>query len=256
MKIILSGTGTSQGVPVIGCTCKVCRSTNPKDNRFRSSAIVEWNKTRLIIDCGPDFRMQMLREKVDFITGIFYTHEHADHTSGLDDIRPLYFRQHKKPISIYGLARVLDNLKERFDYVFTKEKRYPGAPEVSVHYLSPHQKIFIGNKSIEALPVLHGDLPILAYKIENFAYITDAKTLPDSTIQFLKNIELLVINALHKRSHHSHLNLEEALQIIDKIQPKKAVLTHISHHMGLYDEVAKELPPNVALGYDGMVLEI
>jgi len=256
MKITLLGTGTSQGVPVIGCKCKVCQSKNTKDKRLRTAAMVEWDDKRYIIDCGPDFRMQMLREDVEKISGILFTHEHADHTAGLDDIRPLYFRQGKKPVPVYGLPRVLDNLKTRFDYIFTNENRYPGAPEVAVHPLEAHQKLDLSNNIIEALPVLHGNLPILGYKFENFAYITDAKTLPESTIQSLQNIELLVINGLHRRPHNTHLNLVEALQMIKKIQPGKAVLTHISHHMGLYDEVISELPPNVLLGYDGMVLEV
>ena len=255
MKITLLGTGTSQGVPVIGCQCEVCRSTNPKDKRFRTSAMIEWDNYRFIIDCGPDFRMQMLRQQIDRIDGIFFTHEHSDHTAGLDDIRPLYFRQ-DKPVPIYGLPRVIDNLEKRFNYIFTDENRYPGAPRVAVNYLEPYQPINIGGKILEPLSVLHGQLPILGYKIGNFAYITDAKTLPEPTINSLKFIDLLIINSLHHTPHNTHLNLKETLELIKIIQPKQAILTHISHYMGLYDEVIRQLPANVKLGYDGMVFKI
>ena len=255
MKITLLGTGTSQGVPVIGCQCEVCRSTDTKDIRFRTSAMLEWDAHRFIIDCGPDFRMQMLREKVNRINGIFFTHEHADHTAGLDDIRPLYFRQ-GSPIPVYGLQRVIDDLKKRFNYIFTENNRYPGAPRVAVNVLEPHQTVDIGGKILEPLPVIHGQLPILGYKIDNFAYITDAKTLPESTINALKHVDLLIINSLHHSPHDKHFNLKEALQTISAIQPGQAVLTHISHHMGLYDEINRQLPRNVTLGFDGMQLKI
>jgi len=255
MKIILLGTGTSQGVPVIGCRCKVCQSGNIKDKRLRTSAMIEWDDYRYVIDCGPDFRMQMLSQNIETINGIFFTHEHADHTAGLDDIRPLYFRG-KQQIPIYALQRVINNLKTRFDYIFTEENRYPGAPKVEINMIEPHQKINIGNKIIEAIPVLHGELPILGYKIDNFAYITDAKKLPDSSIKSLKNLDLLIINALHHRPHNTHFNLKESLELIEILKPKKAILTHISHHMGLHDEINASLPPNVRLGYDGLVVEV
>ncbi len=255
MKITLLGTGTSQGVPVIGCKCDVCRSTKPKDKRLRTSAMLEWDNNRYIIDCGPDFRMQMLHEEVNRIDGIFFTHEHADHTAGLDDIRPLYFRQ-GFPMPIYGLPRVIDDLKKRFNYIFTDVNRYPGTPRVAVNLLESHKTINISGKILEPLPVLHGQLSILGYKIDNLAYITDAKTLPESTIKTLKYIDLLIVNSLHHSPHKTHFNLKETLQTIEIIQPKQAVLTHISHHMGLYDEISRQLPQNVTLGYDGMVLEV
>ena len=256
MKVTLLGTGTSQGVPVIGCQCEVCRSMNPRDKRLRTSAMLEWDNNRYIIDCGPDFRMQMLREEIDRIDGILFTHEHSDHTAGLDDIRPLYFRQDDRPVPIFGLPRVINDLEKRFNYIFTDENRYPGAPRVAVNYLEPHRKITIGGKTLTPLPVLHGQLPILGYKFDNIAYITDAKSLPDSTIKVLKHIELLIINSLHRSQHNTHFNLEEALIAINIIQPKQAVLTHISHHMGLHDNVNSQLPENVKLGYDGMTIEI
>ena len=254
MKITFLGTGTSQGVPVIGCRCKVCRSDNPKDQRLRSALMISFDDKRIIIDTGPDFRMQMLREKVNKIDAILYTHEHADHTAGLDDIRPLYFRVNK-PIPIYAQSRVLDDLRQRFDYIFTEKNRYPGAPEVAPHTIIPYQSFHIGGKEITPIKILHGNLPITAYRIEDVAYITDAKYIPDESIKHLQNLEVLIINALHHKPHKMHLNLTEALAIIERLQPKKAILTHISHHMGFYDDVSKKLPENVYLAYDGMEIE-
>ncbi len=251
MKITLLGTGTSQGVPVIGCNCKVCCSENKKDNRLRSSLLVQWDKYNYVIDTGPDFRLQMLRQNINHINGIFYTHEHADHTAGFDDIRPLYFKN-KKPIPIYTKQRVIDDLKKRFDYVFTKVNRYPGAPEVATFIPKPYRTYYIGGVEVTALEILHGKLPIYAYKFGNMAYITDAKTIPDKSIELLKDIPLLIINSLHHKQHKMHLSLKESLAIIDKINPKRAILTHISHNMGLYNDINSSLPQAVELGYDNM----
>ncbi len=255
MEIKLLGTGTSQGVPVIGCQCKVCQSQNLKDNRLRTSALLKWDKFTFVIDTGTDFRQQMLREKVEKLDGIFYTHEHADHTAGLDDIRPLYFRR-KSPIPVYAQERVIDDLEKRFQYIFTKVNRYPGAPEVSPFTPKAYRSYFIGGKEITPFIVMHGTLPIYAYKVDRMAYITDAKTIPQKSIDLIKEIDLLIINALHHKEHKMHLNLKESLEIIEIIKPRKAVLTHISHHMGLYEEINKQLPDNVFLGYDGMRLQV
>jgi len=256
MRITLLGTGTSQGVPVIGCDCKVCQSRDAQDKRLRTSAMLEWDNHRLVIDCGPDFRTQMLREQVKHIDAILYTHEHADHTAGLDDIRPLYFRQ-KKPVPIYALQRVLNNLQQRFDYIFTRENRYPGAPEVAPQSLQAGQKFSLNGLNISALDVLHGDLPILGYIFDSkIAYITDAKKLPEKSKKKLQGIELLIINALHHKPHKMHLNLKESLALIAEIKPRKAVLTHISHHMGTYKEIAPKLPAHVIMGFDGLKMEI
>jgi phosphoribosyl 1,2-cyclic phosphate phosphodiesterase len=255
MKITLLGTGTSQGVPVIGCNCEVCSSKNKKDSRLRSSALVEWDHLSYVIDCGTDFRTQMLREKIDKINGILFTHEHADHTAGLDDIRPLYFTDYQ-PIKLYGLERVINDLSKRFQYIFTKENKYPGAPDVEPFHIQPFQSFQLGNKKIIPIPITHGNLPILAYRIDNFAYITDAKTISEKSITKLQNLEVLVINALHHQPHKMHMNLEESLAMIRKINPQKAILTHVSHHMGLYEKVQAVLPKNVVLGFDGMKFTI
>ncbi len=255
MKITLLGTGTSQGVPVIACDCEVCKSTNLKDKRLRSSILLQWSDLNYVIDTGPDFRQQMLRANVNKINGIFYTHEHADHTAGLDDIRPLYFIN-KKPIPIYGQERVINDLKIRFNYIFTNVNRYPGAPEVTAFTPKPYRSYFIGGIEVIPLEVLHGNLPIYGYKFGNMAYITDAKTIPDKTVALIKDIDLLIINALHHKAHKTHMNLKESLKVIEKINPKKAILTHISHHMGFHDDINETLPDNVSLGYDGMSLHL
>jgi phosphoribosyl 1,2-cyclic phosphate phosphodiesterase len=255
MKIRLTGTGTSQGVPVIACKCKVCKSTDLKDKRLRTSAIFEWGEHRYVIDTGPDFRQQMLNADVDHIDGIFYTHEHADHTAGLDDIRPLYFIN-KKPIPIFAHERVLKDLKKRFSYIFTNVNRYPGAPEVKAYTPKPYRSYFIGGKEIIPLLVNHGPLEIYAYKIDKTAYITDAKTIPDKTMELIYDLDLLIINALHHKPHKMHMNLKESLALIEELKPKKAVLIHISHHMGLHVDVEKQLPKNVYLGFDGMTFNI
>jgi len=255
MKITLLGTGTSQGVPVIGCQCDVCQSKNSKDNRLRTSALVEWDNHKYVIDCGPDFRAQMLREGISVIDGILFTHEHADHTAGLDDIRPIFF-QKKAPIPLFALQRVLNDLSKRYQYIFTKEHKYPGAPDVDENVLIAGKPFVLSGKEVLPLAIMHGNLPILGYKFGNFAYITDAKYIDDITMNELQNLDLLIINALHHREHKTHLNLKEALALIEILQPKKAVLTHISHYMGLYDDVQKTLPDNVVLAYDGMQLKV
>jgi len=255
MKITFLGTGTSQGVPVIGCQCKVCQSADTRDNRLRSSLMLEFDDKRYIIDSGPDFRAQMLRKNISKIDGILYTHEHADHTAGLDDIRPLYFSRNK-PVPIYAQQRVIDDLRRRFDYIFRKENRYPGAPEVAVNIVEETQSFQLAGKSVIPIPVLHGSLPILGYRIADVAYITDAKTIPKAGMDLLQDLDVLIINALHHRPHKMHMNLKESLAIIAKLHPKKAYLVHVSHHMGLHGETEKKLPENVVMAYDGLTIDL
>ncbi len=255
MKIRLTGTGTSQGVPVIGCECKVCKSQDPKDKRLRTSALLEWDNFTYVIDTGPDFRQQMLAAKVKSINGIFYTHEHADHTAGIDDIRPLYFKN-KNPIPVYGHPRVLKDLSKRYEYIFTNVNRYPGAPEVFPFSPKAYRSYFIGGKEITPLLIQHGPLEIYAYKIDNMAYITDAKNIPEKTKTFIKELDLLIINALQHKKHKMHMTLEESLNLIAEVKPKKAILIHMSHYMGLHKEIESLLPENVSLGYDGMEIFI
>ncbi len=253
MKVTFLGTGTSQGIPVITSTHPVCLSTDKRDKRLRVSIMIEWDEFCYIIDCGPDFRYQMLRANVAKINGVLFTHEHADHTAGLDDLRPFCFQIGAVPI--YAQERVLQNLAQRFDYIFKVEDRYPGAPSVEGH-LVENDSFKLGNLDIIPIEILHGNLPIVGYRFKNFAYLTDVKTIPKEGKDKLKDLDVLVINAIRYKPHHSHLNLEEALKIIKELNPKKTYLTHISHHLGFHKEVEQTLPENVFLAYDELVLEI
>jgi phosphoribosyl 1,2-cyclic phosphate phosphodiesterase len=250
LKIYFLGTGTSQGIPVIGSQHPVCKSTDTKDKRLRVSVWITWDDFSCIIDCGPDFRQQMLVSQCPKVDAILFTHEHSDHTAGIDDIRPFNFMQGNIPI--YGHKRVLDNLKKRFDYVFATENRYPGAPSVDAIEVVNNQNFVLGNKMIIPVNVWHGNLQVFGYRIDDFAYLTDVKTIETFEIEKLKNLKVLVINALRDEEHHSHFNLQEALDFITLVQPEKAYLTHISHHFGFHEEVQKRLPENVFLAYDNL----
>ena len=253
MKITFLGTGTSQGIPVIGSTHPVCLSNNEKDKRLRSSIMLEWETFRYIIDCGPDFRQQMLREKVDSINGILFTHEHADHTAGLDDIRPFGYKMGDVPL--FAPERITDNLQQRFYYIFTKVNRYPGAPNATIEII--YNKPFkLATKEVIPVEFMHGKIPVYGYRIDNFAYLTDLKSIEEGEKSKLQGLDVLVINALRNEPHPTHLNLEDALTLIDELQPKKAYLTHISHKLGFHDEVQIKLPANVFLAYDGLRLEV
>ncbi|MGO2102563.1 MAG: MBL fold metallo-hydrolase [Psychroflexus halocasei] len=253
MKITFLGTGTSQGIPIIGSKHPVCLSQNSKDKRLRVSVMIEWDDYRYIVDCGPDFRQQMLRHDVDRIDGILFTHEHNDHVIGLDDIRPFYFRQ--SDISVYAEDRVIGELKKRFEYVFQEENKYPGAPTLDVN-LVDIESFKLKNMQVQPIRVYHNKLPVFGYRMNDFAYVTDAKTIPDSEMEKLKGLKVLVLNALRLKPHHSHFNLEEALEIISILKPEKAYLTHISHLLGFHDDVEAELPENVYLAYDNLQIQI
>ena len=233
LKIHFLGTGTSQGIPIIGSKHPVCLSDNPKDKRLRVSVLVEWEDINLVIDCGPDFRQQMLRTDCTHLDAILFTHEHADHTAGLDDIRPFFFRQGDIPV--YGSKQVLDNLNLRFGYIFSAENKYPGAPSVEQHVIDSNTPFLFKNKTIVPVEVYHNTLAVMGFRIDNFCYLTDVKTIADVEQQKLKNLDILVLSALRIDSHPNHLNLEEALEMIEKLKPKKAYLTHISHLMGFHD---------------------
>ena len=253
LKITFLGTGTSQGIPVIGSTHPVCLSNNPKDKRLRVSVMVEWEDSTFVIDCGPDFRQQMLRANPEKIDALLFTHEHADHTAGLDDIRPFCFKQGELPI--YAHQRVIEQLKIRFEYVFATENRYPGAPTVAINIIE-NQPFIINNLPIIPIDSLHYKLQVFGFRFDKFAYLTDIKTITKTELNKLKNLEVLVINALREKEHISHLNLEQALEIINIIKPKKAYLTHISHLLGFHDEVQQKLPKNVFLAYDQLEITI
>ena len=253
MKITFLGTGTSQGIPVIGSTHEVCLSDDGKDKRLRSSLLLEWDEAIYVIDCGPDFRQQLLAAKVNRLDGILFTHYHADHTAGLDDIRPFSLRYGE--VQMYMDTGVAENLKERFGYIFAKENRYAGAPQVSINVFDNH-KFELSGKKVIPVEVMHGRLRIFGFRIDKMAYITDAKTVTSQEKEKLKHLDILIVNALRMEAHATHFNLDEALDFIAELKPKKAYLTHISHHLGFHEKVSKELPDNVYLGYDGLVLDL
>ena len=251
MKITFLGTGTSQGIPVIGSNHPVCLSKNKKDKRLRVSVLIEWDDYIYVIDCGPDFRQQMLRANVSIIDGILFTHEHADHTAGLDDIRPFFFKQGDIPI--YAHKRVMRALERRFDYIFETENKYPGAP--SVKKINIENKPFnLGDLTVIPINGFHNKLQVFGFRFKDFAYLTDMKTVEEQEIAKLKGVKILVVNALRKEVHESHFNLKEALQFIKKVNPKRAYLTHISSLLGFHDDVEKTLPKNVFLAYDNLEL--
>lgn len=255
MNIYFLGTGTSQGIPVIGSNDPVCLSNDFKDKRLRTSIFVEWDGLIFQIDCGPDFRSQMLTSKCSKIDAILFTHEHADHTAGFDDIRPFCFMQ-KEALPVYAQERVISELKKRFEYIFETENRYPGAPSVNVFPIKEGDSFEIKGKEIVPISVLHGDLPILGYRFDNFAYLTDVKYITEENIDKLQNLDVLVINALRITEHPTHNNLEEALAFVEIIKPKKAYLTHIGFQLGFHEEIQKKLPNNVYLAYDNLQITI
>jgi phosphoribosyl 1,2-cyclic phosphate phosphodiesterase len=251
LKITFLGTGTSQGVPVIGCTCEVCRSLDFRDKRLRSSIQVNVDDKNFIIDTGPDFRQQMLRENVKHIDALLFTHAHRDHTAGLDDVRAFNFMQ-KMEMPAYASITVLDQLRKDFEYAFVKDS-YPGLPKLLLHEIND-QPFTIGSTTVIPLPVLHLRLPVFGFRFGNFSYITDANFIPDETIKKLEGTEILVLNALQIEPHLSHFNLAEALKMVDRIKPQKTYFTHISHRLGLHSAVDKSLPGGIKLAYDGLEL--
>ncbi|MBP2832728.1 MBL fold metallo-hydrolase [Aquimarina sp. U1-2] len=253
MEITFLGTGTSQGVPIIGSKHPVCQSDDPKDKRLRVSVLISWNEFTYVIDCGPDFRQQMLANQVSRIDGIVFTHEHADHTMGMDDIRPFFFRQGDIPV--YAHKRVLKALRKRFDYIFSSENKYPGAPSVIEHELT-NSPFILGNLEVIPINTMHNRLQVFGFRFQDFAYLTDVKTVEDEEKSKLLGVQVLVVNALRIEPHHSHFNLEEALEFIDEIKPKRAYLTHISHLLGFHAEVEKTLPDHVFIAYDNLKITI
>ncbi len=254
LRVTFLGTGTSQGIPIIGSKHPVCLSNNPKDKRLRVSVLIQWKDFNVVIDCGPDFRQQMLRHPIDRLDAVIFTHEHSDHTAGIDDIRPFFFRQGDIPI--YAHERVVTALKRRFDYIFADEDRYPGAPAVKVHLIDKDAPFRVEGMLVTPIEAFHNRLPVLGFRVQDFAYLTDVKHIEDSEILKLKDLKVLVINALRIEPHYSHFNLEEALEFAKNIGAKETYFTHISHLLGFHDEVEKQLPENVHLAYDNLKITL
>jgi len=253
MKITFLGTGTSQGIPVIGCDHEVCLSDDPKDKRLRSSLMVESGNVCVVIDCGPDFRQQMLNASVSKLDGILFTHYHADHTAGLDDTRP--FTQKFGVLPIYAKDNVIKDLKARFNYIFTTKNKYLGAPELGINQIK-NSPFFLRDIEITPIEVDHGKLKIFGFRFHNVAYITDASHISDKEMGKIYNLDILIINALRKEPHPTHFGLQQALDVIEKVKPKKAYLTHISYKFGFHKEISKILPKNVFLAYDGLEVSV
>jgi phosphoribosyl 1,2-cyclic phosphate phosphodiesterase len=253
VTITFLGTGTSQGVPVIACGCEVCTSTDANDNRLRTSILIEADDKTIVIDSGPDFRYQMLRAKVKHLDAIVFTHEHKDHIAGMDDVRAFNYFQ-GGPVDVYADTRVQKALIREFPYIFDGSA-YPGIPQIVVHPidLNPFN---IGSVKFTPIEVLHYKLPVLGFRINDFTYITDAKTVSETEKQKLKGTKILVINALQKQKHISHFTLDEAIDFANDIGAEKTYLTHISHRLGKHGDISKELPSNIALAYDGLKLKI
>jgi phosphoribosyl 1,2-cyclic phosphate phosphodiesterase len=254
LKVYFLGTGTSQGIPVIGSQHSVCMSTDVRDQRLRVSIWIQIENTSIVVDCGPDFRQQMLISKCQHIDALLFTHEHADHTAGLDDIRPFYFKQGNIPI--YAHERVLKNLEKRFDYIFQTDDKYPGAPSVTPHQVIENTPFQVHNYSIEPINAWHGSLQVFGYKLNNFVYLTDVKSMEDTEINKIKQCKVLVINCLRNEPHATHFNLEEALHFISLVQPQKTYLTHISHLFGFHADIQQQLPPDVYVAYDNLEITI
>lgn len=247
MKVLLLGTGTSSGVPVLGCQCPVCTSTDPRDRRYRSSALIETRGQRILIDCGPDFREQMLKMPYRKIDAILLTHEHYDHVGGIDDLRPFCVFG---PVNIYGGASCLEHLSERLPYCFGP-KKYPSAPALELHPLNPGEILKVGDAEILPFRVMHGRLPILGYRIGGLAYITDMKTLPAESLSCLQGLEVLVVNGLRHTPHPTHQTIEEAVEFSRSLGSPVTFLTHLAHSAGRQADSAQFLPDNVKFAYDG-----
>lgn len=253
MIVKFLGTGTSGGVPMIGCKCDVCHSNDPHNKRFRSSVWIQVNNVSLIIDTGPDFRSQALINNIENVDAVLITHFHRDHVAGLDDIKPFCYKN-KKPMPIFANDLTVEIIRNEFSYAFS-DLKYEGIPEFITEEIDEHE-FYFNNILIQPIPVFHYKLPVFGFRIGNFSYITDAKTIPTESYSLLKDLDVLVINALRRTDHFSHFSLAEALTEIEKINPKKAFLTHIGHQLGKHVDVEQELPKNVHLAYDGLTIEL
>ncbi|MBC8111270.1 MAG: MBL fold metallo-hydrolase [Verrucomicrobia bacterium] len=254
MFVTFLGTGTSQGIPVIACDCEVCRSVDFRNQRLRVSVHIEVDNQSIVIDSGPDFRQQMLRASVQHLDALIFTHEHKDHTAGMDDIRAFNYKQNGSYIPVFASERVIKHLQKEFAYIFETIK-YPGIPQINTIPIE-NKPFFVGDVKVVPIEVMHHQLPVFGYRIGDFTYITDANFIAEEEIDKIMGSKVLVINALQKEKHISHYNLDEALEVIYKIQPEKAYLTHLGHRMGLHADIEKELPPNVYIAYDGLKIQI
>ncbi len=250
MKVTFLGTGTSQGIPVISCPCSVCQSVDAHDQRLRTSILIESESTAIVVDTGPDFRQQMLREKVKRLDAVLFTHGHKDHVAGLDDVRAFnYFLQ--KPMDVYATGPVQEIIRNEFSYAFDRENDYPGIPKIRLHTIDL-EPFSIGDISFQPIEVYHLKLQVLGFRFGDFTYITDANYISDTQKEKIKGSRFLVLNALRVDKHVSHFNLAEAIALAQEIGAEATYFTHISHQLGMHQEVSRQLPPDVFLAYDGL----
>lgn len=254
MRFTFLGTGTSQGVPVIGCECDVCTSTDPRDNRLRSSLLIQSNTTTIVIDSGPDFRYQLLRAGVKKLDAVVFTHEHKDHVAGMDDVRPFNYQQ-KRPMEIFATERVQDALKYEYRYVFDESLKYPGIPKINVNTIGQYP-FTIGDIELIPIQVYHHKLPVLGFRIGELTYITDASEIPMDERHKILGSKVVVLNALRKESHISHFTLDQATELMLEFAPEKGYFTHISHLLGSHEEISAELPEFIELAHDQLVIEL
>ena len=252
MKVTFLGTGTSQGVPVIACDCTVCSSKDEKDKRLRCSILIELDKYNIVIDAGPDFRQQMLRASVDKVDAILFTHSHKDHVAGLDDVRAYNYKW-KSDMNVYCTDYVSEALNREFPYIFS-DVRYPGVPRVNINIIK-NKEFKINNISILPIQALHYKMQVIGYRIRDFVYLTDVSSISKQEKKKMLNANIIVLDALRKESHISHFSLDEAVELLNELKPRKAYLTHISHYMGLHEDINQELPDFIKLSYDGLILE-
>lgn len=254
IKVTFLGTATSIGVPVIACDCPVCTSSDKKDKRFRASVLIQHGETSIVVDCGPDFRIQMIRENVINLDAVIFTHEHRDHIAGLDDVRAFNYVLNKR-IDIYGIERVMEAVKTEFPYIFKESARYFGAPQINVHNIV-NEDFYINDIKITPIEVLHDKLPIFGFRIGDFTYITDASFISETEKEKIKGSKVIVLNALRNSKHVSHFSVAEAVEILEELQPEQAYLTHVSHFIGCHEAVNAKLPSFIKLAYDSLVVEI
>jgi phosphoribosyl 1,2-cyclic phosphate phosphodiesterase len=254
MEVTILGSGTSQGVPVIACDCAVCLSKDSKDKRLRASILFNIDGKNFVVDAGPDFRTQLLRENVQQLSGILFTHEHKDHIAGLDDVRAFNYKQNR-PMDVYCNEAVEQALKREFYYIF-ENANYPGVPKITLNNITKNRFQLNNGVEVQPIEVMHYKMPVLGFRLGDFTYITDAKTISEEEVLKVLGTKILIVNALHLSPHISHFNLEEALEFIARINPEKAYITHISHLFGTHQQIEKLLPPNVFAAYDGMKIKI
>jgi phosphoribosyl 1,2-cyclic phosphate phosphodiesterase len=253
-EIVILGSGTSMGVPTLGCNCAVCTSTDPRNTRSRPSIAVEWEGNRVLIDTGPDFRQQALREKIQHVDAVLYTHPHADHILGLDDLRPLSFR-HAAGMALYADDRTIGVLERVFSYTFSPNAKYPTRARVRLLPLNDRESAEINGARFQRVPILHGELPVAGFRFGSAAYLTDMSVIPEASLPLLEDLDVLILDALRKEPHPSHANVEQALAWIERVRPRRAFFTHMSHELD-HAESENELPPHIRLAYDGLRIPI